>query len=103
MKIWLRAVAVVLASTAAIVVAVHLSRFLEMDTCIDAGGRYVVSTGACDIEVDGYVPLFSRPRLYVWWALFLGGCFISGWAVLQISTLVLTKASAAQQSDKRGD
>jgi hypothetical protein len=97
MKTWMRAVSFAVSLAVTVTVAMQLARFLEMDTCIDAGGRYIESTGACDIEAIGYVALFSRPRLYALWALFLGACFMIGWIVFRSMSLTFIKLSAAQQ------
>jgi hypothetical protein len=94
MKAWMRVVSIIAGLTASVVVAVNLAAFLEMDTCLDAGGRYIERTGACDIDRADYVPLFSRPGIYAFWTLFLGGCAIVGWGVFKILASAFTKLSS---------
>ena len=51
-------------------IAVNISSFLERDACVNAGGSYQALTGLCDID-GGYIPLFSRAGLYIFWFLFV--------------------------------
>jgi hypothetical protein len=70
-------------------VAVHLARFLEQDNCIDAGGTYIASTGACEIDGMDYVALFSRTPGYALWTAFLGLSCVVGWAVYRVVAFIL--------------
>lgn len=75
-----RVLAFLVGLAVSMVVATHLAEFLERDTCADAAGIYVASTGACVTPHEtGYVPQMSRPRLYGFWAVFLLIAFVPGW------------------------
>ena len=72
LSLMIRAFAAVVGLLVATVVASQLAMFLEIDSCLDAGGIYVRATGACSVSSGvEYVAQFARPDLYVLWSIFL--------------------------------
>jgi hypothetical protein len=94
---WKKLVALALAAIVTVAVAAHLANFLEQDNCIDAGGTYISSTGACEIEGADYVALFSRIPGYALWAAFLGLCYFVGWAVYRVVAFILGALRSRQE------
>jgi hypothetical protein len=98
MKAWMKLVSFALAAVVTVVLAMRLAAFLEQDACMDGGGRYVESTGACEAEGTTYVALFSRPNLQLLWAVFLGSVFLVGWLVYRGALVVFRRAASAQHA-----
>jgi len=83
-KPWMRVIAFIIGSIVTVIVAMNLAVFLEFDRCADAGGRYIDATGACLIDGNKYVALFSRTGAYAFWCVFLGISFMSGWFIYRV-------------------
>lgn len=65
-----RLLALVVALIVAALLADPMADFLARDACLDAGGRYDATTGACT-SLEGYVPPFSRSDNAGFWLVFL--------------------------------
>jgi hypothetical protein len=52
-------------------------RFLEVDACLDAGGRWNQTTSRCEEARNGYAPMRER-RSPITWTLILGPPLVAG-------------------------
>jgi hypothetical protein len=87
-----RLASVAAALVCAVVVAVWLAAFFEHDSCADAGGVYMALTGACLVEPGTlYIPQFSRPNLYAFWAIFLALVALPAWLAYRCSDFLFNR------------
>jgi len=76
----LRVTPIAVAFVIAVLFAMWLARFIDVDSCLDAGGAFRDS-GFCDVPNGPYVPVFARRGLHALWATFLAVTFTVGWVV----------------------
>jgi hypothetical protein len=76
----LRIIPVAAGFLAAVLFAEWLAAFLEVDSCLDAGG-VIRESGFCDVDTGAYVPVLARPGLQVLWGTFLAVTFAVGCSV----------------------